>query len=346
MERAPRVGRPTPPIARALLRVRPFALLLTLAAAALLAAAACVDDSGDDRRPIVFSELNWPSAQIQSRIAGFIVEHGYGYEVEYILGETISLWQGLLNNDTDITMETWLPNLQEPYDKGIADGAVVDAGHSLDDNWQGFAIPQYLKDQNPGLVSVLDLPDYIDLFVTADSHGKARFVNCLTGWACAQTNETKLASYGLIDLVDLVDPGSTAAMIADLDAIFNTGGAWLGYLWGPSIPDTRFDLYVLEEPPYNEACWADGFSCAYPTAEIKIVVHRTLPERAPEIYDFLLEWEFTADSYLDTAEWMNANDETPESAALWFLRNKRAVWSSFLPADVVERVDAALADVS
>lgn len=103
---------------------------------------------------------------------------------------------------------------------------------------------------------------------------------------------------------------------------------------------------MLEEPPYSEACWNDGYSCGYPVTEIRIVVHRTLPERAPDIYDFLLAWEFTAESYLDTAEWMDANDETPQNAAFWFLRNKRGVWSSFLPAEVMERVDAALADVS
>ena len=337
-----RVRRSDGPIARVLR----LALLLALAAIAVAAVAACGDsDGGGARRALVFSDLNWPSALIQNRIAGFIAEHGYGYEVDYIPGETISLWQGLLNNDTDITMEVWLPNHQEPYDKGIADGTVLDAGRSLDDNWQGFGIPRYIKDQNPGLVWVFDLPDYIDLFTTADSHGKARFVNCLTGWACAQNNETKLASYGLLDLVELVDPGSTAAMVADLDAIFSSGGAWLGYIWGPSIPATRFDLYVLEEPPYNEQCWADGYACAYPTAEIKIVVHKTLPERAPEIYDFLKAWDFSAQSYLDTAGWMDASGETPENAAFWFLRNRREVWSGFLPADVVERVDSALADL-
>ena len=324
-------------------RIVSAALAVLVSAALAATAAGC---GGGDDEPIVFSDLNWPSAEIQNRIAGFIVEHGYGYEIEYVPGETVSLWQGLLNNDTDITMEIWLPNHQAPYDKGIAEGTVIDAGHSLADNWQGFAIPQYIKDQNPGLVSVLDLPDYVELFATAESHGKARFVNCLTGWACAQNNEEKLTSYGLIEQIDLVDPGSTAAMIADLDAAFSAGAAWLGYIWGPSIPASRFDLYVLEEPAYGKECWDAGKSCAYPTAEIKIVVHKSLPDRAPEIYDFLAAWDFSAESYLDTAGWMDANGETPEAAALWFLRNKRDVWKGFLPQDIAEKVETALADVS
>ena len=319
--------------------------LFFLAAALLALAAGCGGGENDANDPIVFSDLNWPSAEIQNRIAGFIVEHGYGYPVEYVPGESVSLWQGLLNNDTDITMEVWLPNSQLLYEQGIADGLVVDAGYSMDSNWQGFAIPQYIKDQNPGLVSVADLPDYIHLFVTPESHGKARFVNCLVGWICAQVNEEKLESYGLTEYLDLVDPGSTAALIADLDAAFAAGRGWLGYMWGPSIPSTNFDLYLLEEPPHNDDCWARGKSCAYPIAEIKIVVHHSLPDRAPGIFEFLNRWDFSAESYVTTAAWMTENDKTPDDAALWFLRNRREIWTAILPNDIAERVDAALADL-
>ena len=35
---------------------------------------------------IVFSDLNWTSAQVQNRIAQFIVEHGYGYPTDTVFG--------------------------------------------------------------------------------------------------------------------------------------------------------------------------------------------------------------------------------------------------------------------
>ena len=61
-------------------------------------------------------------------------------------------------------------------------GTLVEVGLSLDTGWEAWVIPQYVKDANPGLVSVTDLPDYVDLFVQPpDSRGKARFVTCLPG---------------------------------------------------------------------------------------------------------------------------------------------------------------------
>ena len=38
---------------------------------------------------IVFSDLNWTSAQVQNRIAQYIVEHGYGYPTDVIPGGTL-----------------------------------------------------------------------------------------------------------------------------------------------------------------------------------------------------------------------------------------------------------------
>ena len=59
---------------------------------------------------IVFSDLNWTSAQVQNRIAQYIVEHGYGFPTDVIPGGTLPLFQGLKQGDTHVTMEIWLPN--------------------------------------------------------------------------------------------------------------------------------------------------------------------------------------------------------------------------------------------
>ena len=296
------------------------------------------------REPIVFSDLSWDSAGIQTRIARFIVEHGYGYPTDAIAGDTVPLFQGLINNDTQVTLEIWLPNQQEAWDKALAAGTVVDVGNSLEDNWQGFVIPQYVKDANPGLVSVADLPEYAHLFVTPDSRGKARFVTCVAGWACEEVNAEKVVSYGLEDTLDVVNPGSGAALFADIEAAYARGDAWLGYMWGPTRPSTTLDLYILEEPEYSVECWETGKACAYPVASVKIAVHESLVERAPDVIEFLGNWDFNATEQIATTSWMTENNETLDNAALWFLRNYRDVWASFVPDDVAKRVDEALED--
>lgn len=301
-------------------------------------------DSGD-KDAIRFSDLNWDSALLQNRIAAFIVEHGYGYPVELVPGDTVLLWEALTNGDSDITMEMW-PAQQEWYDDLDDQSIVQFVGKSLAGGWEAWVIPQYVKDANPGLVSVTDLPDYADVFVTADSGGKARFVTCIPGWACEQVNAAKFDAYGLSDSLEIVSPGSGAALFADLEGAYTNGDPWLGYMWSPTVVAGRLDLYVLEEPEWTQACWDDDKGCAYPAPDINVITHSSLGERAPEIVEFLRKWDFDAATDSKVEAWMADNNATPEGGALYYLRNFRDAWSTFVPSDVLDRVDAALAEQS
>ena len=294
------------------------------------------------KETVIFSDLNWPSAEIQARVAAYIVEHGYGYPTDLVPGDTVALWQALVNNDTHVTMEIW--PAQQEWLQDVEEGTLVEVGQSLDTGWEAWVIPQYVKDANPGLVSVTDIPEYAHLFVTADSRGKARFVTCIPGWACEQVNADKVEAYGLADHVQLLNPGSGAGLFADLEATYAKGEPWIGYMWGPTAPAVRLDLYMLEEPPYSAECWAADKGCAYPEAIVKIMVNSSLAERAPDIVEFLEKWTFKAADQIEAELWMEENNETPDVGALWFLRNYRDTWASFVPDDVAKRVDEALED--
>ncbi len=298
----------------------------------------------EPKDPIVFSDLNWLSAEVQTRVVSYIVEHGYGYPTELVAGDTVSLWAGLTNNDTHVTLEIW--PAQQPWIDELDEGVIELLGDSLDENWEGWVIPQYVKDANPDLVSVFDLPDYQELFVTADSRGKARFVGCIAGWACELVNLNKVAAYGLEDVVDVVDPGSGAALFADLEGAYARGDNWLGYIWGPTKPTATLDLYRLEEPEWTEECWNGDQGCAYPSSEVRIAVNTSLLDRAPEVIEFLRAWDYSAAEQIDTEIWMGDNDETPDAGAIWYLQNHQDAWMSRVPADVAERVLAALAEES
>lgn len=302
-------------------------------------------EADEDKQTIVFSDLNWTSSEIQVRAVAYIVEHGFGYPTELIAGDTVSLFQGLINGDTQVTMEIW-PG-QQPWIDDLEDPSIIEfLGDSLDTNWEGWVIPQYVKDENPGLVSVSDLPEYMDLFVTADSRGKARFVDCVPGWACEQANGNKVIAYELEDVLELVKPGSGAALFEDLESTYARGEAWLGYIWGPTKPTATLDLYRLEEPEWTEECWNSHQGCAYPDSEVRIAVYHTLLEDAPDVVDFLRNWDFSAVVQVESEIWLADNNATPDDAAIWYLSNNPDVWGAYVPADVAERVLAALAEES
>jgi glycine betaine/proline transport system substrate-binding protein len=279
---------------------------------------------------------------LQNRIAGFITEHGYGYPVDFLQGDKISLFSALIAGDSHVTMEIWLPDQQSAWDQAIGNGTIISVGSSLDDNWQSmFVIPKYTQDANPGLVSYTDIQAHKDLFTRPGSDGKAALINCIAGWKCEQINTAKHALYGMQNYVKLVSPGSAAGLFADLESAYANGDHWLGYLWGPTLTSATLDLVVLEEPACLPGCDpAQGY--AYPVAEVLIGISAGLPARASDVVDMLQKYDFVAADQVAAEGWMADNDATETEAAINWLSTS-TYWYTWVTVDARNNVEAALA---
>ena len=300
------------------------------------------------KETIIFGDLNWTSALLQNRIAQYIVEKGYGYPTDVKFGATLPLFQGLQNGDTDVAMEIWLPNQREAWDKARAEGAVLSVGTSLSGGaWQStFAIPAYLQEQYPELDSVEDLKDdqYKQLFATAETGGKARLVSCIIGWACEEVNKAQIEAYGLLDHVEIINPGDWAAATADLRGAFEQEEPWLGYTWETDDTALELDLVLLEEPPYSDECWFTTKACGYENATVLIAVNPSLPIEAPDVVEFLRNWDFDANFAKESVKWSVQNpDASTADVALWWLNSKGDIWESWVTPDAAAKVKAALA---
>ena len=299
------------------------------------------------KKTIVFSDLNWTSAQVQNRIAQYIVEHGYGYPTDQVLGATLPNFQGLQKGDIHVTLEIWLPNQSLGWEQAVEIGDVVSVGTSLVGDWQStFVVPQYIADAYPDLQTPQDLlkPEFQELFATDDSRGKARHVACLIGWSCELVNTAQIEAYGLTDSLHVINPGSQEAMFADLYAAYENQEPWLGYMWGTGDPALKLDLVRLEETPYTKECWDTDKACAFAESLVLVAVHKSLLPRAPDVIAMLQNWEFTIDIYKSIFQWIDANDGAEASeAAIWFLKNNN-VWETWVTPEAAAGVNAALAD--
>ena len=298
------------------------------------------------KETIIFSDLNWSSAQVQNRVAQYIVDKGYGYPTDVVFGATLPLFQGLRRGDTHVTMEIWLPNQDEAWMEAQAAGEVISVGESLGKDWQSsFVIPAYLVEQYPDLDSVEDLKEaqYKELFATAETGGRARLVSCVIGWACEAVNAKQIEGYGLADHVHVINPGDGAAANADLYGAYEKGEPWLGYQWGTNDPALLLDLVRLEEPAYSDECWFTTKACGYEDATILIAVHPELPGRAGDIVDMLRKWDFNIDIYKEVAAWLsdNANADTND-AALWWLKTNADIWTGWVTGEAAEAIMSAL----
>ena len=295
---------------------------------------------------IIFGDLSWDSALIQNRIAQYIADKGYGYPTETKAGDTLPLFQGLKRGDTDVTMEIWLPNQEEAWAAARSEGAVLSVGQSLGNDWQSaFVIPAYLQDLYPELDSVEDLKEdqYKALFTTAETGDKARLVSCVIGWACEEVNAKQVTGYGLDDHVQIVNPGSGAALNADLEGAYLQEEPWLGYQWGTNDPALKLDLVRLTEPAYSDQCWFTTKACAYEDATILIAVNPDLPAAAPDLIAMLRNWDFNIDIYKSVVRWRGDNpDADINDSALWWLSSNADIWGGWVTEDAAAAIQAAL----
>jgi len=280
----------------------------------------------------------------------FIVEHGYGYPVDQISGETQVLWDNLLDGDSLVTMEIWLPNQQEAWDEAIIDGTVIPLGKSLDANWQGFVVPTYLTRHN-SLEHIRDITDEdnITLFIAPgtefDIPKKAVLVTCPVGTECHDINLAKIKAYKLEEELELVVPSSFFELEKSLESAYSDQKPWLGYMWGPSRLSQELDLTILVEPEYSEDCWATTKGCAYPTATVLVAVNPSMLHIAPDVVEFLRKWDFTARRQTLTESWMHNNNATLDETAVFFLDTWPAVWTEWVPEDVAQLIQKAIADM-
>ena len=295
----------------------------------------------EDKGTIIFTDLDWGTAQIQSAIAKYITEHGYGYTVEGKYGSTIPMFQGLLAGEVDVTMEIWLPNQNNVWLPALDAGNVIPVGNSLTEQWQSsFVIPTHLAEANPGLRHVNDIRDHLDKFDDKED-GKVILWTCPGSWACHNVNASQVAAYGLDDII-VLKPATGGALSASLIAASEKQEAWLGYYWGPSLPALTLDLTRLEEPPCN-AGQEFGDGCPYGVGPVRIAVHPTMIQRAPEVIEMLRLWSFTDEQIGEALSYRNQTDASFEETAYWFLTEKEDVWIQWVPRDVADRVRAALA---
>ena len=296
---------------------------------------------------ISFGDLNWASAMVQTRIAQYIAELGYGYSTNLETGASLPLFQNLRSGDIDVLMELWLPNQEEAWEEALVEGTVSSPGSSLGTDWQSaFVIPKYLQEQYPDLDSVEDLKDeqYKSLFATAETNGKARLLSCVIGWACEVINAAQIEGYGLEEHIQIVNPGNGAALNADLYDAYERQEPWLGYQWGTNTPALELDLVRLEEPAYSDECWATTKACAYEDATILIAVNARLQDSAADFVDVLAEWDFSGEEvYKPVVRWWADNpDANTEDAALWWLRENNELWSEWVIEDAGAAIREAL----
>ena len=305
-------------------------------------------------RPVVFAGLNYDSAQFHTKLAQFIIENGYGCQVDALPGGPEVLINGLAQGNIDVIMEIWTSNPAPAWVKAEKEGKVTALGTAFPSTVEGWFVPTSVVSGPdavaPDLKSVSDLPAHKELFTDPEEPDKGRFYNCPAAWVCQNVNTKKLEAYRLLDDYTNFPTGSEAAIVAAAESGALRNKPVLFYYWGPTALLGRHAFTQLEEPPFDKKVWDAMLAAehptaatAYPSGKVIVGANKAFAQSAPTIAAFLNSYANTTEATQKAQAFMADNkDQTGEAAAKNFLMDNENMWTEWVPDDVAARIKAAL----
>ncbi|WP_019416229.1 ABC transporter substrate-binding protein [Paenisporosarcina sp. TG20] len=326
--------------------------MLLMIAAMLILVTACGNGEDENANPTIrLADGTWDSVKFHTAVAQFIIENGYDHPTRLIPGSTPAILTGIENGDIDVYMENWTDNLGEQYPEMIEKGDMIELGVNFDDNAQGWYVPTYVIEGDaerniepiaPDLKSVSDLPKYWEIFKDPEDPSKGRIYGGIAGWEVDETLSVKMETFELNETYNYFRPGSEAALNTSLVSAHEKGEPWVGYNWEPTWVSGKYEMTLLEEPEYTEERWANGFASAFPANTCTVNAHKDLPDKAPEVTEFLSNYQTNSTLISEALAQMEENDLSINQVATWFLQEHEDVWISWVPQDVADKVKAAL----
>lgn len=326
-------------------------LSITAASALLLSACGGGSSASGEIETIVLADAGWDSIRVHNGIAATIIEEGYGINTDVTAGSTAATLQGLREGDINVYMEVWTDNVKEVYEEATEAGEIETVSTNFDDNVQGLYVPTYviegdpdrgIEPMAPDLETVEDLKNYPEVFEDPEDPGRGRIINAPSGWAVKEDIDKKFEAYGLGETMNNFAPGSDAAAVADLTDAYNAGEGWVGYYWSPTAVTAQYDLTLLEEPAYDEETFNETGATELPPNDVVVAVHQDLPDQAPDVVDFLSNYETDSAMTEAALSYMMENEASAEEAAMWWMNEYEDVWTSWVSEDVAAQVKEAL----
>ena len=307
--------------------------LIAILAAGILALPAAVS-AEDSSKPIVIPTHNWSSQVVMAYVIGGIFE-SMGNNVEYVPADSQAVYEAIRSGDVTISHEVWQSSFGKSFYNAMAKGGVIDAGTHAAMTLEEMGVPTWVIEKNlcPGLPNWEALKDCKDVFATADSGGKGRWLEGPQSWH-GDLMPVRVDALGLGDDYVVKFAGGADALWADLAAAKKEGRGTIIFNWSPNFTDAEGFTFI-EFPEYTDGCRkADGGdgSCGSPKGWLKKAANYKFPKTHPAAYTAFSRMSFTTTQIGQMAALVDIDKLSHEDAAKSWLADNEGVWKPFTGA--------------
>ena len=316
-------------------------LLKGAAVAALMTTgSAAYADCGE----VTITEMNWASSAVVTAVAAFLMEQGYGCEVQKVPSSTVTAITSVTETgEPDILTEVWA-NSTPAYPGLLAEGKLVELADVLSDGGvEAWWIPAYLAESNP------ELTTWEGIMANPAAVG-GKFHDCPSGWACDIINNNLIAAGAEAGGLERFQHGSGETLQTSIAAAYDEKAPWFGYYWAPTAVLGKYPMVAVEVPAYdaeahtcngNVDCTNPGFS-AYPASKVVTAAAGGFSEREPAAAALMAKVSFTNEQMGEVLAWRLDRNASYDEAAVYFLTNYKDVWAEWLNDEAREKLAAIL----
>lgn len=305
----------------------------TIAASALVLAGAISTPvlAEDSSQPIVIPTHNWSSQVVMAYVIGGIFE-SMGNNVEYVPADSQAVYEAIRNGDVTISHEVWQSSFGGSFYNAMAKGGLIDAGTHSAATLEEMGVPQYVIDDNlcPGLPNWEALKNCKEVFATADSGGKGRWLEGPQSWH-GDLMPVRVNALGLGDDYVVKFAGGADAIWAELASAKKEGRGIITFNWTPNFTDAEGFVFI-EFPGYFDGCRvADGGdgACGSPKGWLKKAANYKFPKTHPAAYTAYSKISFSTRDIGQMAALVDIDKMSHQDAAKAWLAAHEDVWKPF-----------------
>jgi glycine betaine/proline transport system substrate-binding protein len=281
-------------------------------------------------RSIKFMIADWTSIGLQAEIMTLILRT-HGYNTELMVVDDSGRYPGFEAGDVHVSMETWQTTQLHNLQKSVATGKVLDMGETGLKGVEDWWYPLYMREKCPGLLDWKALKKCGEVFATADTAPKGRYVGGPVSWGDHDENLIKA-----LDLpFEVIHPGTDAAMFAELKAAYERKAPVILWVWEPHWVGSLYDGEYVQFPKFEDGCFTDASwgpnpdmtgDCGKPYGWVKKMAWAGGEKVWPCAYEMIRKYDMDNATINKMLVEIDLNGRSDKEVATEWLKNNKDIW--------------------
>jgi glycine betaine/proline transport system substrate-binding protein len=269
-----------------------------------------------------------------SHAVGQIFE-SMGNAVEFVTTDSQAVYESVRMGDVALELEVWEGAFGASFRAALEKGGLHDVGDHNAVTREDWWYPMWTKDACPGLPSWEALNACADLFKTAETGDKGRYLDGPVDWL--KHGKERVDALGM-DFV-VVNAGSAAALWAEIGAAEKDKRPVVVFNWTPNFAEAVWPGEFVEFPEWVDGCDKDPsvgpnpnalYDCGNPAkGYLKKAAWDGMKDKWPNAYATLEKISFTNPQIAEMAKFVDIDEMEPEEAAAEWLANNESVWKAW-----------------